>query len=264
MATPRTSGHAPVNGIQMYYEIYGYGGVPLVLIHGGGSTIESTFSKLIPLLSADAKVIAVELQAHGRTTDRNAPESFEQDADDVAALLAHLQIPKANFLGFSNGGTTTLQIAMRHPDLVNKLIIVSANYRRDGMIPGLFDWLPQATLDTMPQPLRDAFLKVNPSQEGLQNMFEKDKNRMIGFKDIADEQLQTITAPTLIISNDKDVILPNHILQLAQLIAGSRVILLPGTHGTAIGTIEAEEIGFGNQPAITAAIVADFLTGDEA
>src|ERR1700761_9023298 len=78
------SGYAPVNGLKMYYEIHGNGGVPLVLIHGGGSTIESSFGRLLPLLSRHNKIIAVELQAHGRTSDRPGPESFEQDADDVA------------------------------------------------------------------------------------------------------------------------------------------------------------------------------------
>src|SRR6185437_974999 len=103
--------YAEVNGIRMYYEIHGeeHGGLPLVLIHGGGSTIESTFRTVLPLLAQAHKVVALELQAHGRTSDRDAPESFEQDADDVAGLLKHLGITKANILGFSNGGTTTLQ-----------------------------------------------------------------------------------------------------------------------------------------------------------
>src|SRR5713226_6395711 len=111
----KTSGYAPINGLDMYYEIYGAGAMPLVLIHGGGSTIETTFGNILPLLSDYGKVIAVELQAHGRTNDRDAPESFEQDADDVAALLHYLKVDKANFLGFSNGGTTTMQIAISHP-----------------------------------------------------------------------------------------------------------------------------------------------------
>src|SRR5437870_1171587 len=92
---PYDNGYSVVNGIKMYYEIYGTGR-PLVLIHGGGSTIHSTFHKIIPGLSQHRQVIAVELQAHGRTSDRDAPESFEQDADDVAALLNNLGIQKAS------------------------------------------------------------------------------------------------------------------------------------------------------------------------
>ena len=120
------SGYSDVNGIKMYYETHGNKGDILVLIHGGGSTIGTTFGKILPLLAGDYHVIAVELQAHGRTSDRNSPESFEQDADDVAGLLHNLQISKASFFGFSNGGNTAMQIAVRHPEIVNKLIIASA------------------------------------------------------------------------------------------------------------------------------------------
>src|SRR3982751_5769147 len=115
-----TAGYAPVNGLKMYYEIHG-SGKPLVLIHGGGSTIQTTFGKVLPMFAKHHKVIAVELQAHGHTADRDTPESFEQDADDVAALLRYLKIDKADILGFSNGGSTTMQIAMRHPEFVNKI-----------------------------------------------------------------------------------------------------------------------------------------------
>src|SRR5690606_29072653 len=112
-----TTGYSDVNGIKMYYEIYGQG-KPLVLIHGGGSTIESNWARVIPLLAKNRKVLALELQAHGRTSDRNGDLSFEQDADDVAGLLHNLNIDRADFFGFSNGGTTTLQIAIRHPEIV--------------------------------------------------------------------------------------------------------------------------------------------------
>ena len=116
------NGYSEVNGLKMYYEIYGQG-KPFVLIHGGGSTIQSNFGKVIPLFAKNRQVIAVELQAHGRTSDRNTDLSFEQDADDVATLLKNLKIDKADFLGFSNGGTTTLQIAIRHPEIVDKIIV---------------------------------------------------------------------------------------------------------------------------------------------
>ena len=139
MENLKSSGYAPVNGINMYYEIHGQGTIPLVLLHGGGSTIEVTFANILPLFARYNKVIAVELQAHGRTSDRNPPESFEQDADDVAALLKYLKVDKANLLGFSNGGTTSLQIAIRHPEIVNKIVDVAGAYQREGFIPGFFD-----------------------------------------------------------------------------------------------------------------------------
>src|SRR5262245_28562802 len=130
--------YAAVNELKLYYEIHGRGR-PLVLIHGGGSTIESTFGRILPDLAKTHQVIAVELQAHGHTLDIDRPLSFEQDADDVAALLKQLKVEKADIMGFSNGGTTALQIGIRHPELVNKLVLLSAAYKRRGMRSGFFE-----------------------------------------------------------------------------------------------------------------------------
>lgn len=228
-------GYAPINGIKMYYEIYGEGDIPLVLIHGGGSTIETSFSNILPLLSG--KVIAVELQAHGRTSDRDQPESFEQDADDVFALLKHLKIEKANILGFSNGATTTLQIAIRHPEAINKIVVISGTYKRDGMIAGFFEGMEKASLDNMPEPLKIAYLKVNPNQAGLVTMFNKDKSRMINFKDYADEDIQSIKAKALIMIADHDVITLEHTIKLSRLIQNAQLAVLPGIHGSFIGEV---------------------------
>jgi pimeloyl-ACP methyl ester carboxylesterase len=252
------SGYAPVNGLKMYYEIYGEGSMPLVLIHGGGSTIQSTFSNLIPFLSAHHKLIAVELQAHGRTSDRDSPESFEQDADDVAALLGYLKINKADFLGFSNGGTTTLQIAVRHALIVNKIIVVSAIYKRKGMVPGFFDGIKLATLDDMPGSLIAAFLKVNPDQERLQVMFEKDRSRMEHFTDMRDEDLVSIKVPTLLMVADHDVVTASHVLEMSQLIAGAKLVVLPGTHGSFIGEVGMIKEG-SRLPEISVALIEEFL-----
>src|SRR5436190_2361645 len=160
------SNYSDVNGISLYYETYGEGD-PLVLIHGGGSTIQSSFGKMIPGLAKDFKIIAVELQNHGRSGFRNSPETFEQDADDVAALLKNIGITKADFFGFSNGGTTAMKIAIRHPGIVHKLILVAAAYKREGLLPGFFEGMQHATLANMPQELKDAFLKVNPDTAKL-------------------------------------------------------------------------------------------------
>jgi len=230
-----TTGNAPVNGISMYYEIHGEGDIPLVLIHGGGSTIQSSFSTLLPLLSKDNKIIALELQAHGRTSDRDAPESFAQDADDVAALLKHLKIDKANIIGFSNGASTTMQIAIRHPGMVNKIVVISGAYRRDGFIPGFFDGFPHATLANMPEPLQADFLAVTPDRNKLQVMFEKDVQRMENFKDWPDDELKSIKAPALFMSSDKDVVIPAHTVQMATLVPDAQLAILPGTHGFLIG-----------------------------
>ncbi|MGQ3088990.1 alpha/beta fold hydrolase, partial [Flavobacterium sp.] len=123
-------GYAELNGLNIYYEIHGSGD-PVVLLHGGGSTIDSNFGRIIPLLAKTYKVIAIELQAHGHTADRSQPLSFEQDADDVAALLKKLSISKAHIMGFSNGGTTAMKVAIRHPEIVDRLILASAVYSRE-------------------------------------------------------------------------------------------------------------------------------------
>jgi pimeloyl-ACP methyl ester carboxylesterase len=260
MEMTKTSAYAPVNGINMYYEIYGEGDLPLVLIHGGGSTIQSSFANFLPLLADYGKIIAVELQAHGRTSDRDAPESFEQDADDVAALLRHLQITKANILGFSNGGTTTLQIAVRHPQLVNKLISIAGAWKREGLIPGFFEGMQGATIDHMPALLKEAFLEVTPDKNGLQNMFEKDKQRMIDFRDHNDEDLKAIQVPALIMVSHKDVITLEHTAHMANLIPNAQLVVLPGVHGTCIGELCSVKKG-SLLPEVSAMLIKEFLQG---
>lgn len=230
------SGYSNVNGLKMYYEIYGEG-KPLVLIHGGGSTIQTNFGKLIPLLAKHRKIVAMELQAHGRTNDRGVPSSFEQDADDVATLLRNLKIDSADFLGFSNGGTTTLQIAIRHPEIVNKIIIGSALSKRNGVPDWFWGFMEKGTLSNMPKQLQEGYLKVNPNPIGLQTMHDRDANRMIDFKDIPDEQIINIHKPTLIIIADKDIITPEHALELHRHIANSSLAIIPGIHGQYFGEI---------------------------
>lgn len=254
----KKSGYAPINGLKMYYETYGSGSTPLVLIHGGGSTIETSFGNLLPLLSRYGKIIAIELQAHGRTSDRDTAESFEQDADDVVGLLKYLKVKHVNILGFSNGGTTTMQIAIRHPEVVNKIVVISANYKREGLLAGFFEGMQHATLDNMPEPLKTAFLKVTPDQKKLQNMFEKDKNRMLNFKDYSDKSIRSITAKTLLIVAQHDVVTLEHTMQIAKLIPNAQLVVLPGTHGSFIGEICSIEKG-SKIPEATAILITDFL-----
>jgi pimeloyl-ACP methyl ester carboxylesterase len=252
------SGYASVGELNMYYEIHGDGGTPLVLIHGGGSTIQSTFGKILPLLSANRQVVAVELQAHGHTADIDRPLSFRQDADDVASLLQRLFIRKADFFGFSNGGQTTMQIAMTYPDIVNKLIIASAFYSRDGTVPGFFDGLEQATIDNMPAPLKTAFLDVDPNKDHLQKMFDRDRNRMLEFKDWSDDDVRSIKAPTLILLGDHDILRPEHAIKMSHLISNSRLMILPGDHGSYIGEI-CTLVRNSKVPELTEGFIEEFL-----
>jgi len=234
------SGYSEVNGIKMYYELHGNKGDYLVLMHGGGSTIGTTFGKIMPLLAKTHKIIAVEMQGHGHTSDREAPESFEQDADDVAALLKNLSIPKASFFGFSNGGNTTIQIAVRHPDLIDKLILASTFYKKEGFPDGFFEGMLHAKLNDMPASLRNAFLEITPDSTKLLSMFNKDRMRMIDFKDWSDEMIKSITASTLIIDGVQDVVKPEHAMAMYRLMPNAQLIILPGAHGEFLGEIETK------------------------
>ena len=238
------TGYATVNGLRMYYELHGNygelhgaGGTPLVLVHGGGSTIGTNFGRILPALTRTRRVIAVEVQAHGHTLDVDRAFTFAQDADDVAVLLDSLGVSKADVLGFSNGGTTALQFAIRHPAKVNRLVVASANYRRDGMQPGFWDGMMKATYADMPQAYKDAYLEINPRQAGVHAMFERDSKRMQGFEDIPDASIRAIHAPTLVVVADQDVVRVEHALELARTLANGRLCVLPGSHGSYLGEI---------------------------
>lgn len=242
-ATPAHKGFSEVNGIMMYYEIYGEG-KPLVLIHGGGSTIQTSFGRIIPLLAKKYQLVCMELQAHGRTEDRNTPISFEQDADDVAALLKNLKIEKADIFGFSNGGMTALQLAIRHPDLCNKVVAGSILLKRDGAFKGFWDFMNHATFSQMPVQYKEAFMQVTPDSARLKTMNDKCAARMINFQDFADAQLQSIQMPVLLINGDHDVATNEHIVAMSRLIPHCSLAIIPGGHGEYIGEITTLRQGY--------------------
>lgn len=256
---PLESGHAPVNGIQMYYEVHGRrDGIPLVLLHGGGSTIEVTFSRVLPVFAAGRRVIAVEEQGHGRTTDRDQPVAFETSADDVAALLRHLKVDKADLFGFSNGASVALQVAIQHPQLVRKLVFASSMTKREGAHPEFWEFMKKADFSNMPQPLKDAFLRVNPDERKLRTMHDKDAARMQSFKDVPDDLVRSVRAPTLIVLGDQDLVKPEHAVELTRLIPGARLLILPGGHGDYLGeaVMTQKETRY---PELTARLIEEFL-----
>jgi pimeloyl-ACP methyl ester carboxylesterase len=242
MPTLLKTAYATINGLKMYYEIHGEG-KPLILIHGGGSTIQTSFGNLIPALAKSRHIIAVELQAHGRTSDRNTHLSFEQDADDVVGLLQHLKIPKADFLGFSNGGQTTIEIALRHPDVINKIILASIFYKRSAAPPEFWKGFDTATLNDMPKVLQEGFLAVNNNADLLQNMFNKDVQRMKNFKGWTDEQIMSVKVPVLIINANNDVGSIEHAVEMYRNFPNSELAVFPGGHGSYLGAIESLEDG---------------------
>ena len=141
----------------------------------------------------------MEEQAHGRTSDREGPVRFETSADDVAELLRQLGVERADLFGFSNGASVAMQVEIRHPQVVRKLVYASSFTRRDGAYPEFWEFMRQADFSKMPQPLKDAFLKVNPDASKLRVMQDKDAERMLHFEDVPDEQVRSVRAPTLIL-----------------------------------------------------------------
>ena len=253
--------YADINGIRMYYETYGpERGVPLVLLHGGGSTIDVTWGRILPFLARDRRVIAVEEQAHGRTSDRNAPVRFETSADDIAALLQHLKIEQADVFGFSNGASVGLQVAIRHAQAVRRLVFASSFTKKEGAQPQLWELIRTADISNMPQPLQDAFLKVNADPVKLKTMHDKDAERMRHFTDVPDADLRAIRAPTLILLGDHDIVKPEHALALTHAIPNARLMILVGGHGDYLGeAIMTQRVT--RAPELTAGFVEEFLAG---
>jgi pimeloyl-ACP methyl ester carboxylesterase len=226
------AGLALVDGIRIYYEVHGNkDGIPLVLLHGGGSTIDSNFGRVIPFLARTRRVIALEEQGHGRTSDRDEPFTFERSADDVAGLLRQLEVSQADLLGFSNGAMVALQVAIRHPRMVRKLVFASSFTKREGAQPQLWDFMKHADIANMPQPLKDAFLAVNPDPQKLKTMHDKDAARMTKFTDVPDAAVRAVRAPTLIVTGDRDVLRVEHALELSRIFPDARLLVLPGGHG---------------------------------
>ncbi|MEV4348427.1 alpha/beta hydrolase [Actinoplanes sp. NPDC049596] len=242
--------------MRLYSEWHGQGDRPLLLIHGGGSTIESNWGRLIPALAGRRRILAVELQGHGRTETGDGPASFEKSADDVAALLDET----VDVLGFSNGGQVALQLAIRHPGRVRRLIAASAAYRRDGMIDGFWEGMAAGTFADLPQPYRDADLAVSGDPGHAERMFHLDREQMLtGFQDWPEEQLASITAPTLVVAADRDVVRTEHTVRLASLIPGARLLIVPGNHGDYLG--ELLSAGDPGPLQRTLPFLVDFLDG---
>jgi pimeloyl-ACP methyl ester carboxylesterase len=227
------TGYAPVNGLKLYYEIHGPGRTkspPLVLLHGGGSAIATSFGKVLPQLAKNRRVIAFEQQGHGHTADiPDRPFSFEQSAEDTVALLSYLKIEKADLFGYSNGGHIALQIAIAHPTVVRRLIIESAMFQREGSDPAFWDSFKRAKQEDMPAELREEYGRVAPHPEDLPSFFAKSVQRMKDFKDWSPDELRAIKAPTLVIIGDRDIVRPEHAVEMFRLISQAQLAVLPNT-----------------------------------
>src|SRR5215470_9108186 len=217
------SGYAPVNGLNMYYEIHG-SGEPLVLLHGGlGST--EMFSELMPHLDAIRQVIAVDLQGHGRTADIDRPLSMEAMADDIAGLMKYLQVEKADFVGYSLGGGVALQTTIRHPALVKKLVVVSSTFKRDGWYPeilGAMDQMGPAAAEMMkPSPIYQTYARIAPRPVDFPKLLGKMGDLLHKEYDWS-KDVAAIKAPTMLVFGDADAVRPAHFVEFFGLLGGGK------------------------------------------
>jgi len=235
-----TTGYAPVNGLKMYYEVHGSGD-PVVLLHGAFMTITNNWNGWIGELAKTRKVIAVEMQGHGRTADIDRDITNENLADDVAALLEQLKIPRADLIGYSMGGAVAMQCAIRHPDKVRKVVVISSMFRRDGMVEEARDAIPNLTADAFKDtPIEAEYKKLSPTPDD----FPKFVKRMIATAskghDFGADKLKATTAPMFFIHGDADGVRLEHVAEMFRLKGGevhgdmkprsaSRLAILPNT-----------------------------------
>lgn len=235
-----TTGYAPVNGLKMYYEVHG-SGEPVVLLHGSFMTITNNWDGWIGELSKTRRVIAVEMQGHGRTADVPRDFTYEDLADDVAALLERLEIPRADLIGYSMGGSVAMQTAIRHPDRVRKAVILSSTFRSDGMVAGSHEAISGLTADVFKgSPIESEYKKLSPTPDD----FPKFVRRVIAMDskgyDFGADKLKATPAPMFFIHGDADGIRLAHVAEMFRLKGGethgdmgprsaSRLAILPDT-----------------------------------
>ena len=229
---------AQIGPLPMYYEDYG-AGRPIVLLHGGGSTAQTSFGALIPSLARHHRVIAPEQQAHGHTPDIDRPLTFAQEADDTAALLERLGVHDADVIAFSNGTVVAMELAIRHPQLVHELVLCSPFYARGGLPAAMWAGMDHATMTNLPPTLRAAFEAAQPDPAMRQRMFDRQVSLMRSFEDIPEAALQAITAPALVLVGEHDVMPVDHAASLAHLLRGQLVVFPGAGHGTYLGSVDA-------------------------
>lgn len=223
IAQPLKKGYAPVNGLQLYYEIYG-NGEPLVLLHGGLGAIEM-FGPNLPVLAQSRQVIAVDLQGHGRTADIDRPLNVAFMADDIAALLKHLRVEQADIMGYSLGGGVALQTAIRHPEVVRKLVVISTPIRRKAFYPDILSQQeqmgPQAAEFLKQTPMYEMYARLAPKPEDWTKLITKIAEAMKVDYDLSAD-IKALKAPVLLIAADADLFPPSHTVEIFGLLGGGQ------------------------------------------
>jgi pimeloyl-ACP methyl ester carboxylesterase len=227
-----TSGYAPINGLTMYYETHGDPtGRPLLLLHGGILTIELSFGALLPALAAGRRVVATELQGHGRTADIDREPTVAHLADDVVGLLEHLDIERADVFGFSLGGYVALELGVRHPDRCGDLVVASAPYRSDAYYPEIMSDPSSPRLPSKRdfERMREEYRRVAPDPEHFDAFLARTSGTVAAFAGWSTEQIRTIRSRTLLICGDTDFMPVEHLAEMRGLIPDAQLAVLPGT-----------------------------------
>lgn len=245
MSIELPSGHAPVAGLDVYYEIHGgdpRATVPFVLLHGGVMAIETAFRNgLLERLAALRPVIAIEQQGHGHTADREGPATFDRMIDDTAAVLSHLGVAQAHVVGHSLGGVIALGMAIRHPDKVASVVAISAMQRLEGYLPDIV--AAQRDPAHVPSPEVAAlfpteqdfaawtahYCEVNPNPASFEGVLAKLNRMLATWSGFTDAELAAITAPTMIMIGDDDFTRLEHAVEMKRLIPGADLAILPRT-----------------------------------
>lgn len=220
--TPR-GGHVPINGLQLYYEIYGdlsTSKPPLLLIPGAFMATES-MTAWAQGFAPDRSVIVFDQQGHGRTPETARQMSYEQFGDDAAALLRALDVDRADVMGYSQGGGVALQLAIRHPELVGRLVLMAATFRKEGWYQEVFDAIATLTTEAFAgTPVEKAFYDHTPDAAAFAAYLEKMKRLNIDDQDISEAEMRSIAAPTMVIVGDADGVRLEHAVQMFTLRGG--------------------------------------------
>jgi pimeloyl-ACP methyl ester carboxylesterase len=239
-AGPQT-GYAPVNGLQLYYEVHGSGGTPLVLLHGGLFNIDLQFGALLPALARDRQVIALDFQGHGRTNDIDRPLATAHLASDVEGLLQHLGLEQVDLFGFSVGGAVALHLVITRPDLVRRAVISSVSYHPDGDRGGNDEAVASLTVDMIAgTPMHEEYLVKSPHPDRLQDLLDKLGSYDAGAGGWSDDDIRGIRSPVLFTVGDCDAVKLEHAVQFLRLRGGdvngdfegvptSQLAVFPGT-----------------------------------
>lgn len=267
--SPSRSGHLPINGLKLYYEVYGELGksktAPLLLIPGAFLSTDS-MKPWVAAFAAKRPVIVFDQQGHGRTADTSRKMSYEQFGDDAAALLRALKVERADVMGYSQGGGVALQLALRHPTLVNKLVSLSATYRKDGWYPAVFKAIEGLRAEAFAgSPVEAAFKKHTADPKAFEAYIEKMKVLNINDQNITDAQMRSISAKTMVIVGDADGVKLEHAVAMFKLRGGgdeeaaatgmltkvpaARLVILPAT----------SHIGISGEVKVLESMVTPFL-----